>query len=75
MGSHAGPQDFQIANNPGANYSNSNFDVRQAFKGYAVYMLPFARPEVPDTNRLVDGVIGGCRFPARSFCLPEIRSL
>jgi hypothetical protein len=59
-GSHAGPQDFQIANNPGANYSNSNFDVRQAFKGYAVYMLPFGRGQrFLNSNRLVDGVIGG----------------
>ena len=42
-GSRAGPQDYQIANNPAANYSNSNFDVRNAFKGYAVYQLPFGR--------------------------------
>ncbi len=42
-GSRAGPQDYQIANNPAANYSNSNFDVRNAFKGYAVYELPFGR--------------------------------
>lgn len=59
-GSRAGPQDFQIANNPGANYSNSNFDVRHAFKGYGVYMLPFGRGQrFLNNNSLVDGVIGG----------------
>jgi hypothetical protein len=59
-GSHSGPQDFQIANDPGANYSNSNFDVRHAFKGYAVYMLPFGRGQrFLNNNSLVDGVIGG----------------
>ncbi|HTS04707.1 MAG TPA: TonB-dependent receptor [Candidatus Eisenbacteria bacterium] len=42
-GSRAGQQDYQNAYDPGANYSNSNFDVRHAFKGYAVYELPFGR--------------------------------
>ncbi len=42
-GSRAGPQDWQNAHNPSANYSNSNFDVRNAFKGYAVYELPFGK--------------------------------
>jgi len=36
VGNRAGPQDFQDATNPSANYSNSNFDVRHAFKGYVV---------------------------------------
>ena len=59
-GSRAGPQDFQIANNPGANYSNSNFDVRNAFKGYAVYQLPFGRGKrFLNNNSLVDAVVGG----------------
>ncbi len=40
-GSRGGPQNWQIADNPGANYSNSNFDVRNAFKGFVVYQLPF----------------------------------
>ena len=42
-GSRAGPQNCQIANDSAANYSNSNFDIRQAFKGYAIYLLPFGR--------------------------------
>lgn len=44
-GSRMGPTNYQIANNPDANYSNSNFDIRKAFKGYAVYDLPSAREE------------------------------
>jgi hypothetical protein len=59
-GSRAGPQDFQIANNPAANYSNSNFDVRHAFKGYAVYQLPFGRGKrLLNNNALLDALVGG----------------
>jgi hypothetical protein len=59
-GSHSGPTDFQQANNPGANYSNSNFDVRQAFKGYAVYQLPFGKGKMfLNHNALLDEAIGG----------------
>ena len=60
-GSHSGPQDYQIAyNNPRANYSNSNFDVRHAFKGYAVYQLPFGRgKQFLNSNRLLDEAVGG----------------
>lgn len=59
-GSRAGPQPFQIASNPGANYASSNFDVRQAFKGYAVYELPFGKGK-PFLNgsRALDEAIGG----------------
>ncbi len=59
-GSRAGPQDYQIANNPAANYSNSNFDVRHAFKGYAVYQLPFGRgARFLNNSTLLDEVVGG----------------
>ncbi len=59
-GSHFGPQDFQIANNPAANYSNSNFDVRHAFKGYAVYQLPFGRgKQFLNHSSLLDVAVGG----------------
>jgi hypothetical protein len=59
-GSRAGPQDFQDAFNPGANYSNSNFDVRHAFKGYAVYELPFGRGKLlANNNMLLDEIVGG----------------
>jgi len=59
-GSRAGEQPFQLANNPGANYSNSNFDVRHAFKGYAVYQLPFGRgKQFLSSNQILDAVVGG----------------
>jgi len=59
-GSRAGEQPYQIANNPGANYSNSNFDVRHAFKGYAVYQLPFGRgKQFLSSNQVMDAVVGG----------------
>jgi hypothetical protein len=59
-GSRAGPQNWQIANDPAANYSNSNFDIRSAFKGYAIYQLPFGRGRrFLNNNMLADEVIGG----------------
>jgi hypothetical protein len=59
-GGRAGSQPYQIANNPGANYSNSNFDVRHAFKGQALYELPFGRGRMfLNNNALLDEVIGG----------------
>jgi TonB dependent receptor len=59
-GSRAGPQNWQIAGNPSANYSNSNFDIRQAFKGYAIYQLPFGRgKQFLNNNTLADKVVGG----------------
>lgn len=59
-GSRGGPINWQLANNPGANYSNSNFDVRNAFKGYAIYQLPFGRGRrFVNKNIIADEVIGG----------------
>jgi hypothetical protein len=59
-GSRAGQQDYQDATNPAANYSNSNFDVRHAFKGYAVYELPFGRgKQFLNQSTLLDEVVGG----------------
>ena len=42
-GSRGGTQRWQIANNPAANYGNSNFDVPHAFKGLVSYELPFGQ--------------------------------
>ena len=51
---------YQIANNPAANYANSNFDVRHAFKGYAVYELPFGKGKpFLNGNQLLDEAVGG----------------
>jgi Carboxypeptidase regulatory-like domain len=59
-GSHSGPQDFQNAYSPASNYSNSNFDVRDAFKGWAVYQLPIGQGKrFLNGNRALDEVIGG----------------
>lgn len=59
-GSRAGPQPWQIANNPAANYGNSNFDVRNALKGYVVYQLPFGKGKMfLNHNALLDEAIGG----------------
>jgi hypothetical protein len=59
-GNREGPQSWQIANDLAANYSNSNFDVRNAFKGYAVYTLPFGRGQAfLNHNALLDELVGG----------------
>ncbi len=59
-GSRAGVQAYQNSYNPAANYSNSNFDVRNAFKGSAVYELPFGKGRAFLNNNLfLDEVFGG----------------
>jgi hypothetical protein len=61
-GSRAGTQFWQIGNNPAANYGNSNFDIPNAFKGYAAYDLPFGRGRsYLSGNRVEDAVVGGWR--------------
>jgi hypothetical protein len=55
-----GARTFQIANDPAADYSNSNFDVRNAVKGYALYQLPFGKDKMfLNKNTVLDEVIGG----------------
>jgi hypothetical protein len=59
-GSRAGAQNYQRSFDPSANYGNGNFDVRNAFKGTAVYQLPFGRGrQFLNNNWLVDEVLGG----------------
>jgi hypothetical protein len=59
-GGSGGSQPYQIANNPGANYSNANFDVRHAFKGYAVYQLPFGKGKAfLNRSPWLNPVVGG----------------
>jgi Carboxypeptidase regulatory-like domain len=59
-GSFGGPNPFQLATDPSASYSNSNFDVRNAFKGYAVYQLPFGKGKAFLNKRnVLDPIIGG----------------
>jgi len=59
-GSHGGAQQIQNSFSPSANYGNSNFDIRNAFKGYAVYELPFGRNrQFLNNSTLLDAVVGG----------------
>ena len=59
-GSSSGTDVYQSSYNPGANYGPSNFDVRNAFKGYAIYDLPFGEGrQFLNSNRLLDEAIGG----------------
>jgi hypothetical protein len=59
-GSRAGSQSYQISYSPGRNYGNSNFDVRNAFKGSIVYQLPFGKGrQFLNNNWLLDGLVGG----------------
>jgi len=59
-GSHGGATQIQNSFVPSANYGNSNFDIRSAFKGYVVYQLPFGRnKQFLNNNFLLDEVLGG----------------
>jgi hypothetical protein len=59
-GSHAGSQIYQNSFDPAANYGNSNFDLRNAFKGNILYQLPFGTGrQFLSNNRLLDEVAGG----------------
>jgi hypothetical protein len=59
FGSHSGPQNRQYAD-AASNYSNSNFDVRNAFKGRVVYELPVGKGRMFfNNNWLVDELLGG----------------
>ncbi len=59
FGSRAGPISRQYADAP-SNYSNSNFDIRNAFKGRIVYELPLGRGrQFLNHNELIDAVLGG----------------
>jgi len=69
-GSHSGPQNYQhlstlTLNQASKNYGPSNFDVRNAFKGYVVYQLPFGKGRMfLNQSTLLDEVIGGWQTSA-----------
>lgn len=68
-GSRGGTLTYQNAHNVDANYGPSNFDTRHAFKGNAIYLLPFGRGQMfLNTNKLVDEVVGGWNL-ASTFVL------
>jgi len=59
-GQRGGANPYTVGSNPSTNYSNSNFDVRNAFKGNVIYQLPFGQGQMfLNNNSLVDAVIGG----------------
>ena len=58
-GSRAGPQQRQYKD-AASNYSNSNFDIRNSFKGNIVYELPIGRGRMfLNKNPFVDAILGG----------------
>ena len=62
-GSRGGTQYWQIGNDPAANYGNSNFDIPNAFKGYAAYDLPFGEGKrYLNESRAVNEIVGGWRI-------------
>ncbi|RRA49850.1 TonB-dependent receptor [Acidipila sp. EB88] len=59
-GSREGFQNYQNAFDTNANYSNSNFDIRNMFKGQAIYQLPIGRGRMfLNNNLLLDEALGG----------------
>ena len=59
-GSRMGYQNYQNAYYIHKNYSNSNFDIRQMFKGYAIYQLPFGKGKpFLNNNLILDEALGG----------------
>ena len=56
-----GYQNYQNAYNISQNYSNSNFDIRQMFKGEVVYQLPFGKGKMfmNGSNVALDEALGG----------------
>jgi Carboxypeptidase regulatory-like domain len=68
-GSTAGAQVWQVGNDPGRNYGNSNFDIPQALKGTATYELPFGIGRAfMHQNAISDAAFGGWRV-AGTFIL------
>ncbi len=62
-GSRGGTQYWQIANDPAASYGDSNFDIPNAFKGYASYDLPFGKNKnYLHGNGVEDEIVGGWRL-------------
>jgi hypothetical protein len=62
-GSRGGNQRWQVGNNPGLNYGNSNFDVPHALKAIVAYELPFGQSKrYLHGNALTDLAVGGWRI-------------
>jgi hypothetical protein len=61
-GGREGWQNYQNAYDIHQNYSNSNFDIRNAFKGQVIYTLPFGKgQQFLNNNWALDELLGGWR--------------
>jgi hypothetical protein len=59
-GSREGWQNYQNAYIPSENYSQSNYDIRQMFKGQAIYRLPFGKgAQFLNKSTVLDEILGG----------------
>ncbi len=59
-GSRGGWQNYQNAYSPSSNYSNSNFDIRNMFKGEVIYQMPFGQGrQFLNGNQILSELIGG----------------
>jgi hypothetical protein len=59
-GGFSGPGVYQNAYEPKQDYSNSNFDIRQNFKGEVVYRLPFGKGgQFLNRGTWLDEAVGG----------------
>jgi hypothetical protein len=59
-GSRGGYQSYQNYHDPRSNYGNSNFDIRNMFKGEVVYELPFGKGRMfLNKNMWLDEAVGG----------------
>jgi Carboxypeptidase regulatory-like domain len=64
-GDRGGTQRYQNAYDPRANYGNSNFDVRNMFKGQVIYQLPLGRGrQFLNNNAFLDAAVGGWQTSA-----------
>jgi hypothetical protein len=64
-GSKEGNTIWQNAYSPSANHGAANFDVRDMFKAYGSYELPFGRGRrYLNNNRVLDETVGGWMFSA-----------
>jgi hypothetical protein len=62
-GSRGGTQYWQVGNNPKATYGDSNFDIPNAFKGYASYELPFGKGKsYLNSSSVLNEAVGGWRL-------------
>jgi hypothetical protein len=64
-GGRGGWQNYQNSFSPSDNYSNSNFDIRNMFKGQTIYQLPFGKGrQFLNNSWLLDEAIGGWQTAA-----------